>query len=570
MSVVSEQPPRTPKRTRAAANRQAEASSATAALTGLALEDEDSPRLTETATETSSAGLLVATEVLAADPDGSAFAANRTDPIVKSSVTYWIAAAIALAFGLLRTKVTAIAVGPHGLGIVSQLNNVALVLGAVSVLGVPVFGARALARARAQQDREAERSVIRFILTAPLLCAVALVLFALLFRQQLSAAVVGSSAYGLGLLMALLSVPFNIAFTALQTLQQGRDNASRFNRTVVVAAIGNLIVVIPLVVLWGFRGAELAMLATSVVLFAVAARSAPGDLRQISLRGLRLGPTERTLLRAGIASVILGTLVLGVETALRSRLGHLHGFRAVGLYQPASLLSTQMFLQFDLGITLFLTTKLSASLALDDDHAVRSSISSALRLGLLVGTPLMLLCVGGRSVIVATLFTGSFHGGQQAIALQMGGEFLRMISFVLGTALISAGRVRAWFAVNLLPLLLQLAVGWTLLPHMGIDALPVSFILAYGLTTVTVMLVLARLPVLRPSAREVRMTSACAAVLAIAIAGVVISPTVWLDACVCAIAVAIPALCSTPAERRIFREKLAQATRVSGLRPRRV
>lgn len=171
-------------------------------------------------------------------------------------------------------------------------------------------------------------------------------------------------------------------------------------------------------------------------------------------------------------------------------------------------------------------------------------------------------------MIVATLFTGSFHGGQQAIALQMGGEFLRMISFVLGTALISAGRVRAWFAVNLLPLLLQLAVGWLLLPHMGIDALPVSFILAYGLTTVTVMLVLARLPVLRPSAREVRMTGACAAVLAIAIAGVVISSTVWLDACVCAIAVAIPAICSTPAERRIFREKLVQATRVSGLRLR--
>jgi O-antigen/teichoic acid export membrane protein len=496
--------------------------------------------------------------------------ANRGDPIVGSSVRYWVAAAIALAFGLLRTKVTAVAIGPHGLGIISQLNNVALILGAVSVLGVPIFGARALARARAQQDRQAEQTVTRFILTAPLLCAAVLVLLALLFRQQLGPAVVGSTSYSLGLSLALLSVPFNIGFTALQTLQQGRDNAPRFNRTVVVAAVANVIVVVPLVVIGGFRGAELAMLVTSVVLFTVAARSTPADLRQISIRGFRLSGTERTLLRAGLASVVLGTLVLTVETALKSHLGHLHGFDAVGLYQPASLLSTQLFLQFDLGITLFFTTKLSASVALGDDRAVRSSISSALRLGLLVGTPLMLLCVGGRSVIIATLFSGLFHGGRQAIALQMGGEFLRMVSFVLGTVLISAGRVRAWFAVNLLPLLLQLGAGWLLLRHMGVDALPVAFILAYGLTTVTIMLVTIRLPVLKPSRRETRMIVGCAGALAIAIAGAMISPTALLDVFICATGVAVPVLCSTPAERRIVREHIMQATRASGLRLRRV
>jgi O-antigen/teichoic acid export membrane protein len=368
----------------------------------------------------------------------------------------------------------------------------------------------------------------------------------------------------------LLSVPLNIGFTALQTLQQGRDNAPRFNRTVVVAAVVNLIVVVPLVVIGGFRGAELAMLVTSVVLFTVAARSTPGDLRQISLRGFRLGGTERTLLRAGIASVVLGTLVLSVETALKSHLGHLHGFSAVGLYQPASLLSTQLFLQFDLGITLFMTTKLSASIALDDDRAIRSSISSALRLGLLVGTPLMLLCVGARSVIIATLFSSLFHGGQQATALQMGGEFLRMIAFVLGTVLISAGRVRAWFAVSLLPLLLQLGAGWMLLPHIGVDALPVAFILAYGLTTVTIMLVTIRLPVLKPSRREIRLIIACSGVLAIAIAGAVISSSALVDACICATGVAIPVLCSTPTERRVVRDRMMQAIRVSGLRLRRV
>jgi O-antigen/teichoic acid export membrane protein len=502
------------------------------------------------------------------DRDGEVVA-KQTDPIVGSSVRYWVAAAIALAFGLLRTKVTAVAVGPHGLGIVSQLNNVALVLGAVSVLGVPLFGARALARARAQQDREAERAVTRFILAAPLLCAALLVLVALLFRRQLGVAVVGSTSYELGMLLALLSVPFNIGFTALQTLQQGRDAAPRFNRTVVVAALVNLVVVVPLVLIGGFRGAELAMLVTSVVLFAVAAHAAPGDIRRISLRGLRLGSPERALLRAGVASVVLGTLLLSVETALRSRLGHLHGFAAVGFYQPASLLSTQLFLQFDLGITLFLTTKLSASFALKDDRAIRSSISSALRLGLLVGTPLMLLCVGGRSMIITTLFTGRFHGGQQATALQMGGEFLRMISFVLGTVLISAGRVRAWFAVNLLPLLLQLGAGWILLPHMGVDALPVSFVLAYGLTTVTIMLVTARLPMLTPNRRETRMIVAFAGVLAVAIASAAVASTALLDVGICAAGIAIPLFCSTQAERLIARDLIVQVTRASGLRPRR-
>ena len=515
------------------------------------------------------AEMLSDTEVVhAAAPDGGAFAPNRADPIVRSSVTYWFAAAIALAFGLLRTKVTAVAVGPHGLGIISQLNNVALVVGAVSVLGVPVFGARALSRARAQKDRGAERSVARFILAAPLLCAVVLVLITLLFRQQLGAAVVGSTSYGLGLLLALFSVPFNIGFTALQTLQQGRDNASRFNRTVVVAAAGNLLVVVPLVVIGGFRGAQLAILATSIVLFAVAARAAPGDLRQISPRGIRLGATQRALLRAGVASVILGTLVLGVETVLRSRLGHLHGFSAVGLYQPASLLSTQLFLQFDLGITLFLTTKLSASLALGDDRAVRSSISTALRLALLLGTPFMLFCLGGRSVVVATLFTGGFRGGQHAVALQMPGEFLRMISFVVGTVLIADGRVRTWFAVSLLPLLLQVGAGWVLLPRMGVDAMPVSFTLAYCASTVTVMLVTVRLSALRASWREMRLMILFGGILASAVAATTMSSTA-LDACICAVGIAIPFVCSTPGERRMVRNWVTHAISTSGLRVRR-
>jgi enterobacterial common antigen flippase len=485
---------------------------------------------------------------------------KRADPIVRTSISYWFAAAVALVLGLLRTKVTAVAVGPHGLGIISQLNNVALVLGAVSVLGVPVFGARALAHARARQDRVGERSVMRFILTAPLLCAVVLVALAMLCRQQIGSVVVGSQAYSLGLLLALLSVPFNIGFTALQTLQQGRDNASRFNRTVIVAAVVNLLIVVPLVLLGGFRGAELAIAATSIVLFAVAARAAPGDLRHISPRRLRLGSSERSLLRAGAAIVVLGTLLLAVEIALRSRLGSLHGFAAVGLYQPASLLSTQLFLQFVLGITLFLTTKLSASFAVGDDRAVRSTISAALRLALLVGAPLMLLCLGGRSLVVAILFTARFHGGQQAIALQMPGEFLRMISFVLGTVLVSAGRVRSWVAVSLLPLLLQIGLGWLLIPRVGLDALPVSFTVSYGMTTATVLLVTGRVPALRAGRREIRLMFALALIFAIALASTAISsalPAIF----VCAVAVAIPLLCSTHTERRIVRDRLMRAIR---------
>jgi hypothetical protein len=182
----------------------------------------------------------------------------------------------------------------------------------------------------------------------------------------------------------------------------------------------------------------------------------------------------------------------------------------------------------------------------------------------------MLLCIGARSIIIATLFSGLFHGGQQAIALQMGGEFLRMVSFVLGTVLISAGRVRAWFAVNLLPLLLQLGSGWLLLRHMGVDALPVAFILAYGLTTVTIMLVTIRLPILKPSRRETRIIVGCAGVLAIAIASTIISPSALFNVLICATGVAIPVLCSTPAERLIAREHITQATRASGLRLRRV
>jgi O-antigen/teichoic acid export membrane protein len=389
-----------------------------------------------------------------------------------------------------------------------------------------------------------------------------------LCRHQLGIAVVGSQAYSLGLLLALLSVPFNIGFTALQTLQQGRDNAPRFNRTVVVAAVGNLVVVVPLVLLGGFRGAEIAIAATSVMLFAVAARSAPGDLRQISPRGLRLGATQRSLLRVGAASVVLGTLVLAVETALRSRLGHIDGFATVGLYQPASLLSTQLFLQFDLGITLFLTTKLSASFALGEDRAIRSTISAALRLALLVGAPLMLLCLGGRSLVVSVLFTGRFHGGQQAIALQMPGEYLRMITFVLGTVLISAGRTRTWFALNLLPLVLQVAVGWLLLPSMGLDAIPVSFMLAYSLSTVTTLWVVRRLPGLRPRRRESGLMLALAAMFALAVSSTTISSALP-DICVCAVAVAIPIVCSTPGERRIARVWLTRARAgIAGLRIR--
>jgi hypothetical protein len=89
------------------------------------------------------------------------------------------------------------------------------------------------------------------------------------------------------------------------------------------------------------------------------------------------------------------------------------------------------------------------------------------------------------------------------------------------------------------------------------------------LTTVTIMLVTARLPMLRPNRRETRMIIAFAGVLAVAIASAAMTSTALLDVGICAAGVAIPLFCSTQAERLIARGLIVQVTRASGLRLRR-
>jgi O-antigen/teichoic acid export membrane protein len=208
-----------------------------------------------------------------------------------------------------------------------------------------------------------------------------------------------------------------------------------------------------------------------VQLFVVVAMCPTLRLRVFSRPRLPRQERRMLFIVAG-ASMALGTSAALGENLARASVVLARGLGEIGAYQPAAVLSTQLF---SILLSALATTVLVGVNRRGWHSHLGADISRTGQDLVLIVTGLALVVAAFRSVAIPVLFDGNMVDSGRLVVVSLAAEPMRCASWVAGAVLLPLGLQRVWLIVGLTVVITQMTVGLALAPHLGVWALSISY-----------------------------------------------------------------------------------------------
>jgi O-antigen/teichoic acid export membrane protein len=399
-----------------------------------------------------------------------------------------IAAGLTTLTSIARSKVTALVLGPVGMGQTSELNQT------LALVFVPMglIGGVALVRgiAHAAGDPSAQQRLYDGFATLLALAGLVLVPIAVLSvwlvfrgRPPEGAAWLGLMGAMTGVLGGLLALP------SQWMMATGRSREYALISSVM--AIGGAAFGMAGTWLWGIPGQFASALVGTVV---VGLASWPFFTRR--LPGLRLLPRPmldmalvREVLLLGSTSVVAGLAMQGALSVIRWSL-HAHGGDAAnGQFQAAWAVASTYFGMglAGLGTVYFPRYGLARGPA---ELAVE--IHSATAMVLRQAPPLILLAMAVRVPLIHALYSDRFNLAAEMVGFQMAGDLCKGISWAQAGPLLYRGKVRAFLLSEALGAVALALPTVVLAPWLGAEAASVGYLIGYSFYVVLTKVIVER------------------------------------------------------------------------------
>jgi polysaccharide transporter, PST family len=397
-----------------------------------------------------------------------------------AAASSWLASAAALATGVIRGKVSAVELGPSGVGVVGQLNSLSLLGGSLAVLGLGTGALQLIGRQRAAGDDHGVKALVRFVIRMPFFLSLFVVVGASVMASPLAGLMLGGREYGGYLVVAMLSVPLNVLAGCIGVVLQADGRAARAAVATLIALPLNTAIVIGAVVWFKLPGAVFGVLATSLAPVIIHVMRERSWLRTAFKPARLPTPLLRELAQLAGASCLLGVVSAAVDSTVRAILTRSLGLVEAGLFQVLSMASTQGFLSLVTGVMVYLGPAL-ASLILRDPRSAAAEIQRVW--GLLMGVVLIAgwVCTAFATPALNLLFSPDFVAAAPALRFQAAGEILRAAAFVVGAVMLPLGLRRTWLVLGLATMAAQVGFLLLLTPTLGLEAAPAAFGLAWAI-----------------------------------------------------------------------------------------
>lgn len=380
--------------------------------------------------------------------------------------------------GLITAKVSAVVLGPGGMGYMGLLQAMVGLTGLIAGMGIGASLVRTGAKALADDDARQMAALRR---AAWLICALlgaAAVLLMYLLRVPLSRIMLGGTEHVDAILPMALALVLGMA-AGLQT-----SILNAYHRVGDLARVGVLSGVIgatlSVLLIWQLRErgivpAVLAGFAVSwiVSFFYMRART-PAGYHDLSRQDLVAA--ARSLLRMGIpytGSMIVGAGVLMVVPVL---VLHALGPDDVGFYRAAATISINY-----LG---FLPTAMAqdyyprVSAVTDEPGRLNQLINDQLRLVLLLGGPIILGALALVPYIVPLIYSTAFAPAGELLEWQLIGDLFKFSAWTMLFVVLARVGGTIYFWTELFGGSLLLLGSWLGMRWLGLDGLGIGFTIA--------------------------------------------------------------------------------------------
>jgi O-antigen/teichoic acid export membrane protein len=397
-------------------------------------------------------------------------ARRRTTPVrvATDSVALLMASVAFMVTGALRTKLSAVTLGPDGLGIVSQLTQLSAVVVFVSALGFSTGTRLALCRADMSDEARAQAGkglLVRILGVACLMTALAMPAAGFFARVLL-----GSSQYSPEVRVALFVVPVDTALGLLLAISQSWGEFRRIAIASVATAVVGAAVTAPLLV------SRSIILAVATIPIAAAVQlgcliiASPSIRRTLTARADRSMELLKAVLSVGALSFVLGASGLIGETLVRLIMVRTGGLNRVAGYQPIYLLSTSGFELLLGAVGTVLLVHVAREVATSPREVVASSLNEVLQRTLVVVGIGAFLAQAAMLFYIPIVFSNDLMYTAPAIAWQMPVEIIRATVWIFGAALLPLSLRRHWLLAGIAVVGIQTAVVLTTVSELGLYA----------------------------------------------------------------------------------------------------
>ena len=400
--------------------------------------------------------------------------------ILRSSSIVGGASVLSIIFGIVRTKVAALLLGPAGVGLIGLYTNIMTTAATLAGLGFGNVGTRQIAEAAAREDTLAIAAARRALFWGTLCLSLAGAAALWLLREPLARVLLSDASRADAVGWLALGVALTVGGASQAAVLNGLRRIGDLSRISALGALLGTLAGIALLWRWGERGLLAFVLAGPLASFLL------GHLYVARLPKVRSPQTPlpelarqwRRLIQLGAAFMLTALAGSLAHLLVRTPVQRESGVEALGHFQAAWLIS-MTYLGFVLqAMSADFYPRLTGVI---HKHAEANRVvNEQVEVALLLAGPMLLAMLGLAPWVIEVLYTERFQPAVDVLRWQTLGDVLKVASWPLGFIILAAGDGRTYLASDCVGLAVLIALTWLGLPRLGVEAAGIAFLATYA------------------------------------------------------------------------------------------
>src|SRR4051812_21102868 len=398
--------------------------------------------------------------------------------ILKSTAMIGGSSAVNVVVGVLRMKVSAVLLGPAGVGLTGLYLSITEVTQSLAGMGLQTSGVRQIAEAVGSND---VNRIARTVTVLRRMAVVLGVLGALLligFARPIARFTFGNHDHVGAVALLAIAVLCREVAAGQGALIQGMRRISDLARISILGAVLGAIITIALIYLLHEDGIVPSLIAASAVSLAVSwwySRRVVVDRPSMVLS--QVVTEASALLKLGFAFMASGFLTLGAAYAIRIIVVRMAGMEAAGLYQSAWSLGGLYagFILQAMGADFY--PRLTAVVRNHDE--CNRLVNEQAQISLLLAGPGVLATLTLAPLVIAVFYSPTFAPAAIILRWVSLGMLLRIIAWPMGFIIVARGAQAVFFWTEVAATVVHVGLAWLLVSRFGVAGAGMAFMALY-------------------------------------------------------------------------------------------
>ena len=391
--------------------------------------------------------------------------------IIKSTGIIGGAELISNVFGVIRTKIIAVLLGPAGLGIIGLFLSTLEIIKNITGLGIGFSSIKDIAAVPGSPNKVARsvsilRNWIWFTGSAGMLLAI-------IFRKLISQITFGSESYSNAIALLSVTILLGTISDGQVGILQGLRRMDKMAKVKIGSSLTALFLALPFLYYYRYDG-----IVTYLIVISFSALILTWfyeGMEKIKHVKIPLNNTIREgvgMVKLGFFTVLAGLSTLGTMYLVRILISREMGIEAVGIFQAAWSISV-MYLASVLNA---MSADYFPRLCSENTRPERMNIlvNEQTEMVLLISGPVIIIMLSFMNILVPLFFSEKFISAVDILQWQVVGSIPEIIFWPISFILLALGKGKLFIILNIFVNLSYLVITWFMLKVWGLEAVGIA------------------------------------------------------------------------------------------------